>query len=389
MRALSARHLKGALYWPMLLPAFLLLLLGLHFLSGLVVPVGGVLRDGWHLKQLRGIAIGTVAAFVLVLIPYKTLLARAYLLYAANLLLLVLVLLVSTARNQSHRWISLGGFDLQPSEFMKLTLVVTLARFIRFRSSYKTFKGLGAPFLLTLLPMALILKQPDLGTALLCIPLLFCMLFVAGARNRHLLLILLLGALCIYPVYRWGLKGYQKSRVDGFLAQLGVLEVPEEEKLPEGVLEQSGNFQIEKSKQAIGQGGWTGAEMEEGGEAALRRVPERQTDFIFAVVATESGYLGSTLFILLYLALLGSILLIALRHRDPAGRLICVGVFSLFAFQGLVNIGMTVGVLPITGMTLPLISYGGSSMLVSLLSLALVCNVAARPSYEFGRGDFD
>ncbi len=385
MGVLSSRAARHAFHLPVLAPALLLVAMGLWHLSTLVVPVGGVLRDGWHLLQLRGIALGLVAGFVVALIPYKALLSRAYLFYALNLLLLCVVLVATTARNNSHRWLSLLGFNLQPSECMKLTLIVTLARYIRFRSSYKTFRGLGAPFLLTLLPMALILKQPDLGTALLCVPILFGMLFAAGARLRHLLLIVLLGAVGIYPVYRWGLREYQKARIDGFLAQLAPSSAADGERK---LLDQGDNYQIEHSKQALGLGGWAGPRTADGRNEALFRLPERQTDFIFAVVAGESGFLGALLLIVLYAALLSAILLVALRHRDPAARLLCIGIFCLFAFQGLINIAMTAGVLPITGMTLPLISYGGSSMLVSLVCLALVCNVAARPSYEFGRGDF-
>jgi len=385
LRIISARAARHALHLPVLVPALLLVALGLWHLSTLVVPVGGVGRDGWHLLQLKGIALGLAAGFVVALIPYKALLSRAYLLYVANLALLCLVLVASTARNNSYRWLSVSGLNLQPSECMKLTLIVTLARYIRFRSSYKTFRGLGAPFLLTLLPMALILKQPDLGTALLCIPILFGMLFAAGARVRHLVLIVLLGALGIYPVYRWGLHDYQRARIDGYLAQLSPAPAGDDKRK---LLDQGDNYQIQHSKEAIGLGGWIGPNSPDGSNGALFRLPERQTDFIFAVVAGQSGFLAALLLILLYAALLSAILLVALRHRDPAARLLCVGVFCLFAFQGLINIAMTVGVLPITGMTLPLISYGGSSMLVSLLCLALVCNAAARPSYEFGRGDF-
>ena len=129
---------------------------------------------------------------------------RAYLVYGVAILLLLMVLFMGTVRKDSRRWLSLFGIDFQPSEVMKLALVLTLARFIRFRDSYKTFRGLGAPFLLTLVPMALILKQPDLGTALLCIPMLFTMLFAAGARMRHLAVIMVMGICGILPSTTWG-----------------------------------------------------------------------------------------------------------------------------------------------------------------------------------------
>lgn len=388
MRA-TLLSLRRSLHWPVLAPAALLLACGLAVLAGLEIPVGGRWVAGWHLRQLTGIAVACGAAVFALVVPYKAIVARAYLLYGANLLLLVFALVASEARNNARRWITVLGFDFQPSELMKLTLVLTLARFIRFRSSYKTFKGLGAPFLLTLLPMGLILKQPDLGTAILCIPILFTMLFVAGARLRHLGLIALLGATAIYPVYRWGLRDYQRQRIDGFLAQLPGLHGRASGDAAVRELQASENYQLDKAKIAIGAGGWTGVGAGRGEEQALYRVPERHNDFIFAAVGHEWGLLGALVVLGLLAWLLLAVLAVAGRQRDPAGRLICVGVFALFGFQAFINVAMTVGLVPVTGLTLPFLSYGRSSAVVSVLAVALVCNVAAHPSYEFGRGDFD
>ncbi|MGH7163372.1 MAG: rod shape-determining protein RodA [Planctomycetota bacterium] len=386
MRVAAGRGWRGALYWPLLAPAAALTAFGLLFLSGVVVDRGPIHMDDWHVRQVSGVAVGLALAVVCVLVPYKALVAQAYLLYAGTLALLVLVLAAGVTRNGAQRWIDLFGFDVQPSEVMKLTLVLTLARFIRFRSSYKTFKGLGAPFLLTLLPMALVLKQPDLGTALLCIPILFTMLFVAGARLKHLLTIVVLGTLSILPVYEWGLKPYQRDRVDAFLFSL----VPSRHEGSDARHYRQGDgYQMHQSQVAIGSGGWTGVGLGEGHGHASGRVPERQTDFIFAVLGNEWGLFGGLLVLVLYALLLVAILAVAVRHRDPAGRLICVGVFALFAFQTFINLAMTVGLMPVTGLTLPFLSYGRSSMVASLAAVALVCNVAARPSYEFGRRDFD
>ncbi|MHC4135103.1 MAG: FtsW/RodA/SpoVE family cell cycle protein [Planctomycetota bacterium] len=415
MRAAVVANLRGALHWPVLVPAALLLVFGVVVLSGLEVLVAGKWQGAWHLRQITGIVVGTAAGAVVLLVPYKSLVSRAYLVYAFNLFLLALVLVAGPIRNESRRWLALFGFDFQPSELMKLTLVLTLARFIRFRSSYKTFRGLWAPFGLTLLPMALILKQPDLGTALLCIPILFTMLFVAGARARHLATIVLLGTLAMFPVYHWGLRPYQKSRIDGFLAQLGLVSGGDadqteadrkaleksdrkarekadrkaREKADRKALEKKENYQVTKSKVAIGSGGLGGVGHGRGEEHALYWVPERHTDFIFAGVANEWGFMGSLAVLALFGWLLAAILGVALRQRDPAGRLICIGVFALFGFQAFINIAMTVGLMPVTGLTLPFLSHGRSSVVVSILAVALVCNVAARPAYEFGRGDFD
>lgn len=386
MRVRIGRDFRSALSWPLLLPMVALLAFGITLLMGVQIRVANGWRSDLHWTQISGAVVGLGAGAVLLLIPYKALLARAYLLYGLNLVLLVAVLLFGPDRANTKRWLSLFGFEFQPSELMKLTLVVTLARFIRFRSSYKTFRGLTLPFLLTLIPMALILKQPDLGTALLCVPILFTMLFVAGARPRHLLTIVVLGLVGIYPVYEWGLKDYQRERIDGYLVQLHIIKGKPGER---SAMEQKENYQVTRSKVAIGAGGVFGTDSESGAASALRRVPERHNDFAFAAVGNRRGLFGGILLFGLFAWLLVAILITALRQRDPAGRLICVGVFALFAFQMFINIAMNVGLMPVTGMTLPFISYGRSSIVVSVLAVALVCNVASRPSYEFGRGDFD
>jgi rod shape determining protein RodA len=386
VRTAVVANLRGALHWPVLVPAALLLVFGVLVLSSLEVLVAGRWQGDWHLRQITGIVVGIAAGAVVLLVPYKSLVRRAYLFYAFNVLLLVLVLVAGPKRAETRRWLALFGFDFQPSELMKLTLVLTLARFIRFRSSYKTFRGLWAPFGLTLLPMALILKQPDLGTALLCIPILFTMLFVAGARARHLAAVVLLGTLAMVPVYFWGLKDYQRSRIDGFLAQVGIVN---QEAPDQAALAKKENYQVTKSKVAIGSGGLSGVGHGRGEEHALYWVPERHTDFIFAGVGNEWGLLGSVAVLGLFGWLLAAILGVGLRQRDPAGRLICIGVFALFGFQAFINVAMTIGLMPVTGLTLPFLSHGRSSVVVSILAVALVCNVAARPAYEFGRGDFD
>ena len=259
-------------------------------LGGLVVRIGTVWVDDLHVTQLSGIGVGAAAAVGLLFVPYKALVQRAYLLYAFCLVLLVLVKIIGVERNGSRRWIEFLGFEFQPSELAKLALVVTLARFIRFRSSYKTFRGLGAPFVLTLVPMALILVQPDLGTALLCMPVLFTMLFAAGARTRHLATILLMGALAIFPVYRWGLKEYQRDRIDGFVAQLPFLPDRRTD-VERAELERDELFQAMRARIAIGAGGFAGVD-DEGQSEALKAVPERQNDFVFAVMAEEFGLAG-------------------------------------------------------------------------------------------------
>ena len=183
---------------------------------------------------------------------------------------------------------------------------------------------------------------------------------------------------------------YQQGRVDGFVAQLPLVSKARKmDKKESRALDRGHNYQVEPSKIAVGTGGWFGVGEDECGVTAMRALPERHNDFIFPVVANRWGLFGCVLLLGLYLWLLCAILAVAVRQRDPAGTLICVGVFALLGAQGFVNVAMTIGLMPITGMTLPFVSYGGTSLIVSMVAIALVCNVAARPSFEFGRGDFD
>jgi len=385
-RGAVGRNLREALHLPLLVPAALLVGFGLVTLGGIEIKTATGWMGDLHVRQTTGVLIGLAAAVAAVLVPYKKIVERAYLIYAVTLLLLVVVLFAGVVRNDARRWLTLFGLDFQPSELMKLAIVLTLARFIRFKSSYKTFAGLGVPFVLTLLPMGLILLQPDLGTALLLVPILFTMLFCAGARLRHLGVIVVLGAAAILPVYEFGLKDYQRRRIDGFLVQLGVMKPG---KVETRDMQRKELYQVSRARIAIGVGGLAGADDDGPDAHAALRVPERHNDFVFATVANRFGFLGVLVLLGLFVWMLAAILGVAGRQRDPAGRLLCVGVFALFAFQAFVNLAMNVGLLPVTGLTLPFLSLGRSSVVVSLLAIARVCNVAARPSYEFGRGDFD
>jgi rod shape determining protein RodA len=264
---------------------------------------------------------------------------------------------------------------------MKVILVVTLAGYIRYERSYRRFAGLALPFALTLVPVLLIMRQPDLGTALLLLPLLFVLLYVAGARPRHLLIVALGGAVVgtVLYVVPGLLNEYQKNRVRVFLLQ---------DSAEQTLLRHLGH-QLHQSKMVVGSATALGSGTGEEAAEAVRFLPERHSDFIFPVLVTAFGTVGTTVFLLLYLLFVGLLLRTALRVREPAGRLLAVGVAALFGGQALVNMAMTVGLLPIVGMPLPFLSYGGSSLLTSFVALGLVLSVGADHPIEFGRGDFD
>jgi cell division protein FtsW (lipid II flippase) len=267
---------------------------------------------------------------------------------------------------------------------MKLILVVTLAGWLRYETAHRRFTGLALPFALTLVPVALVMKQPDLGTALLLVPILFGMLFAAGARPRHLSVVTAMGVVAGLLLYFVpGLMApYQKDRVLGFIAQGSAATGPDA-----ALLSRTQGHQLDRSKMLVAVGGLAGAD--ETTLESIEALPERQTDFVFPVFAASWGLLGTAGLFLAYFVFLAVLLSTATRVREPSGRLLVVGVFTLFAVQVLVNLGMTVGLLPVVGVTLPFFSYGGSSLLTSFLAVGLVLNVGVDPPIEFGRDDFD
>ncbi len=334
-------------------------------------------------KQLLWYAVGSLVAVLVLMVPYRTLLDRAYQIYGIGLALLLAVFVVGVSINGARRWINLGPFLLQPSEIMKLAVVLVLARYIRFRDDQKTLPGLAAPFLLTAVPVALVLRQPDLGTALLFLPVLMAVLFASGARPRHLGLVVAMGAAFAPVVYFLALKDYQRERVRTFLHGSSGGGDPEERRM----LRQEG-WQTNQARLAVASGGLGGLGWSQGPQNRAGAVPEHQTDFIFTVLGEEFGFAGVSVLTALYGLLFLSLAGIARRCRDPAGKLLVTGVIVLLAVQAYVNLAMAVGLGPVTGVPLPFLSYGGSTTLTSFTAIALALNVGARPGFDFGRSDF-
>jgi len=338
-------------------------------------------RTDFAVRQLRWYGVGALAGALVLLVPYRRLLDAAYLFYGAGVLLLVAVPFFGTSVNGARRWIDLGPFMFQPSEPMKVGVVLVLARYIRFRDDRKTLRGLAVPFALTAVPMALILREPDLGTALLLVPVLFAVLYAAGARPAHLGAVVAMGLAASPVVYFGVLQDYQRERVTAFLVHHdGSLGRRERER---------DSWQATQAGTAVASGGLTGLGYARGVQNRNGAVPEHHTDFIFTVLAEEFGFLGTGLLVGLYGMLFLFLASVAGRCRDPAGKLLVTGVLVLLAGQAFVNLGMTVGLFPVTGVPLPFLSYGGSSVLTSFLAVALALNVAARPGFDFGPADFD
>lgn len=334
--------------------------------------------------QLKWALIGTALAMGLLAVPTKRVVAAGYVLYGLGIIGLVAVLLVGTGKG-AGRWIPIGSFRVQPSEFMKLILVVALAGHIRYERGHKRLRGLLWPLALTTLPLLLVMAQPDLGTALLFVPFLYAALFTAGARIRHLALITLAGLAVGAAIYAIPgvLKPYQRARITTFVSRHFGGDVAASRG------PSARNHQLDRAVAATGVGGWIGVSEDDGAASqAARGVPERHTDFIFPVFASHYGFVGVTALILVYLLFLGTLLGQAARTRDPSARLLAVGVFTLFAAQLVVNTAMTVGLLPVVGVPLPFFSYGGSSLLVSFAALGLSLSVGVDPELDFGRDPF-
>ena len=316
------------------------------------------------LRQIFWMIFGLLLLFVIMRIDYQRFLSVSYLLYGINIVLLVLVLFLGKTRGGAQRWIGLGAFNLQPSEIAKITLVLALSSYIGKRKSEVTKISFFFGALLIVLPaFFLIVIEPDLGTALLLIPIAFAMLFMAGARISHIIgvVFLSIGAL---PFLWHFLRDYQKQRLFVFLN-------PNIDPLGSG-------YTIIQSKIAVGSGGLLGKGWLSGTQNQLNFLPERHTDFIFSVVGEEWGFLGALILIFLYFLIVYRGIKIIESTPDVHGKLIATGFITLFLLQVVINIGMTIGFLPIVGLTLPLISYGGSSLVTTLISIGFLLNIGTR-----------
>lgn len=346
-------------------------------------------------KQLVFFAVAMVGFVAANVVDYRRLGAASYWIYGGVLVLLaylvvsryIVQLPFAEPRNDVHRWIVLHPSlpRVQPSEFCKLAYILALAWYLRYRSNYRSLKSLMGPFALTLLPMALILVEPDLGTTLLMMPIFLTMLFIAGARGKHLLLIVLL-ALLISPGMYLKMRGYQRLRISSVLLQSPWVRQKAEQsptlanllvggKFTERRWQNDWGYHLIRSKFAIASGGLTGRGFGQGPFIKYDFLSERHNDFVFSVIAHQWGFLGSLAFLGLYVVLVLCGLEIAAHNIDPFARLVAVGISAMFAVQVLVNVGMTQGTMPITGLTLPFVSYGGSSLLVNVMAVGLLNNI--------------
>ncbi len=326
-------------------------------------PLGGLSWSALPVRQAIYLGVGLVGMVLVSLVDYRRLEALRWPLYLGNLALLGLVLVIGKRSYGAVRWIDLGVFDLQPSELAKPLLVITLAGFLARREERRESFSTFLLSLLFVLPvMGLVFVQPDLSTAVVLAVIWLGMVWAAGTRPAYLIGLLFLSVPLGVVAWHYLLADYQKARLLLFLDPYQDLW--------------GGGYNIIQAWTAIGSGGWLGKGYGQGTQSQLHFLPVRHSDFIFAVICEEFGFLGAMAFLVMVLVFLWQILQVAARAADTSGRLMATGIAVGLAFQTLVNVGMNLGVMPVTGLPLPLISYGGSSLLATLLSLGVVESVS-------------
>jgi rod shape determining protein RodA len=321
--------------------------------------------DDLYLKQIYWFGAGLVLMVLVTLLDYQYLSRGAYLFLALGILLLVAVWSFGRVASGARRWLTLGPLSFQPSELVKIFLILSFARYFTMtrRNGRLRLRDLLLPLAMVLIPFALIAKQPDLGTALVLF-LVACTLIFASGFPLKILLSLTGAGLVALPVGWHFLKDYQKVRVITLLN-------PNFDPLGAG-------YHSWQSKIAIGSGGFWGKGLLAGTQSGLNFLPEKHTDFIFAVFAEEWGFIGAAVLIVLYMALVLRGISIAYMSKDRLGCFIATGVVSMLSVYILFNVGMTVGLTPVVGLPLPLFSYGGSSMLATMVAVGLLLNIRMR-----------
>ncbi len=318
----------------------------------------------YTLRHAAWVGVGLIFLFIAVLIDYQLLVRFAYPLYAVSLGLLALVLVFGKTVGGAQRWLTLGGFTFQPSELVKLMLILALAKFFNDREGQvKDVKCLIIASILVLVPMALVIQQPDLGTALLFMPILFTLVCIAGVPSKYLAKMTGLG-LAVLPSFWFILKDYQKDR-------LLVFWNPDIDPLGAG-------YSINQSRIAIGSGGIFGKGWLAGTQTQLRFLPENRTDFIFSGIGEEFGFVGVLFLLGLYAFIVMRGIRIAKESKDVGGSLIAAGVSAMLVLHVFINVGMATGILPVVGMPLPLVSYGGSATVSTLAAIGLLINIRIR-----------
>ena len=357
---------KQNIDWLLLLSLFGILAFSLVVLYSATTRSNQVgLVTDYTLRQFLWMTLGIFFMVSISQINYRKLGMMSWLFYVVGIIALLLVFVIGKKVSGAYRWISIGGISIQPSEFMKVLTVLSIAWFLdQTQKQGVTFKNFCLTALIAFVPFVLIVKEPDLGTSLVFVPAFVSMIFVAGLPLRYLFGLVTMGLMALPLAWFFLLKDYQKQRIFTFIN-------PYDDQFGAG-------WPIIQSKIAIGSGQFSGKGWLQGTQTQLDFLPERHTDFIFSVLGEEFGFLGAFVLIFLYFVLISRSLSIADECQDLFGKLFIVGMMSIIAFQMLINIGMTFGLFPVTGLPLPFMSSGGSAMISFLMAMGLVFGVRRR-----------
>ena len=347
------------------LTAAVLLLTGYGILMIRSAVTGAPAFEALPVTQIQWAVIGFVIMLVVAAIDYRYLTSAHWYIYAVLVAALIFVVIGGQVNNDARRWIDLGFIDVQPSEFGRIFLAITFAQFLanrqhkinRFTNTLITIVYIG-------IPVGLIFLQPDLGMSILFIVIWFVMIWLAGLPLSHFLILGALGLAAIIVIYP-NLADYQKSRITTFIN-------PEE-------ADAESVFNVDQAEISVGSGGWFGKGYLQGTQSQLGFLRVQHTDFIFSVITEEMGLIFGSLFVLLLMGfILWRIIRVAMVTPDPAGKYMVAGIAAILFFQTMVNVGMNIRVLPVTGLTLPFVSYGGSSLVTLFIALGVVQSVLMR-----------
>lgn len=369
----APRGFRGKLFeinWAFVLLILLVGLIGV----GMLYSVEGGAWNPYASRHALRLGVGLMIMVVIALFPPRFWMGLAYPAYLGALVLLIGVELIGATAMGAQRWIDIGPIRMQPSEIMKIALVLALARYYHDLPEEKvsSLGGLIIPALMIALPMGLIIKQPDLGTSLLLAATGVAIVFLAGLSWKVIVGAGVLGGIGGGFFFQYGLQDYQRRRIMTFLN-------PEDDPMGAG-------YHILQSKIALGSGGMTGKGYMEGTQAHLNFLPEKQTDFIFTMLGEEFGFIGGLVVLGMYALILANCVLIATSCRSVFLRLVVMGVATTFSLYVFINVGMVMGMLPVVGVPLPMISYGGTVMMTVLIGLGLILGAHVHRDTEPPKG---
>ena len=356
---------------PLLILTVILVTIGICFIysASYQITIETQSQVNYASKQIIWVTVSFGLFFFILFYGYENIMKHSFLLLGLNIVLLIMVHIFGSERYGAQRWLQFGGLVLQPSEIAKVTIILALARYVSLNiQNYKSLQFMLTAFLITFIPMLLILRQPDLGTSLVFIPIFFSIIFVAGTPIKHILKLIIPG-LVSAPVFWFLLKDYQKNRIRVFW---------DPNLDPTGL-----GYQSIQSKIAIGSGGLLGKGWLKGTQNQLNFLPKRYTDFIFSIVGEEWGFIGSAFVLLVYFSIIILGIYIASKSKDIYGKLVATGICIMLLSHVIINVGMTIGVMPITGLPLLFLSYGGSSMLTAMISVALLQSIWIKRRYDY------